>query len=70
MDGIEQRARGLGNVIRIQIQTEAGRQVARRYDVSFTPTFIVFDRDGVERFRTFRPDEAGEHLRSLFEPTR
>lgn len=70
MDGIEQRARGLGSVIRIQIQTEAGRELARRYEVSFTPTFIVFDRHGVERFRTFRPDEAGERFRSLFDPTR
>lgn len=65
MDGIEQESRGRGNVVRVQIQTDAGREVARRYDVTFTPTFVVFDEHGAERWRTSRPDEAGQHFRSL-----
>ena len=39
------------NVIRVDIQSSAGRELASAYDFQFTPTFIFFDEDGQEVWR-------------------
>jgi len=44
----------LGNqmvVRRVDIQSDEGRQLMKQYDIEFTPTFILFDAAGKERWR-------------------
>lgn len=66
MDGIEARVDGVARVVRLQIQSAAGKEASRRYGVELTPTFVVFDRSGapVERLRTIDLSVA-ERLRGL-----
>ncbi len=51
MDGIAEDVGGEAKVVRVELPTEAGRRIATRYGVEFTPTFLVFDSRGelVER---------------------
>jgi hypothetical protein len=39
------------NVLRVSINTAFGRQLMERFDVSSTPTFVLFDRQGSEIWR-------------------
>lgn len=65
MDGLEADVAGRANVVRVQIQTDAGREAAGRYDARFTPTFVVFDRTGALVARETSADAAARRLRSL-----
>jgi thioredoxin-related protein len=38
-------------IIRLNIQEEVGEELAPVYGFEFTPTFIYFDRNGVELWR-------------------
>ena len=38
-------------MLRINLDEEVGRAVARRHGVRLTPTFIVFEPGGRERYR-------------------
>ena len=51
VDGLERILQGQVLVFRINIRDQVGREVARRYRVSATPTFIVFDGLGIEVHR-------------------
>ena len=52
VDGLEEEFRGGLTVIRINVQ-EAGMQpLLERYNFRFTPTFILFDSEGREVFRS------------------
>lgn len=46
MDGLESELAGQAVFLHIDVGTDIGAVVARRYGVSFTPTFIVFDAQG------------------------
>lgn len=65
MDGIERDVGDRARVVRVEIHTSAGDAVARRYGLSFTPTFVLFDGRGAEQLRTSHPTVAGDALRSL-----
>jgi hypothetical protein len=39
-------------VRRVDIQSDEGQQLVKRYDVEFTPTFILFDATSEERWRS------------------
>ncbi|MBZ0295621.1 MAG: hypothetical protein K8L99_23895 [Anaerolineae bacterium] len=47
------------NVLRVDIHTDVGRELRGRYDFSFTPEFLLFNREGevVWRGHTPPPDE-------------
>ena len=49
-----------GRVIRVDILTVAGREFARQHDFVSTPTFVLFDGEGVEVKRWQRPPAVGE----------
>jgi thiol-disulfide isomerase/thioredoxin len=51
VDSLEAELKGRLRVIRLNVQDPAGRQLARRYGFSYTPTFIFFDAQGEERWR-------------------
>ena len=52
MDGIEQEYSDSLLVIRLNIQEEVGRELAPVYMFEFTPTFIFFDAQGDEIWRS------------------
>ena len=52
VDGIEAQYKNRLVVIRLDIQSETGRTLAPFYGFQYTPTFILFDAQGKELWRT------------------
>jgi thioredoxin-related protein len=52
VDGLEQELGAKIKIIRINIQSQAGRELIAAYDFEYTPTFIMFDSKGVELWRS------------------
>jgi thiol:disulfide interchange protein len=52
VDGIEQQHQGALRVIRLDVQDDAAAEIAERYGMAFTPTFIYFDARGSEQWRS------------------
>jgi hypothetical protein len=52
-------------VVRIEVSTDAGEAALRRFDVRFTPSFVVFDARGSVVARTTVVGDAAARLRSL-----
>ncbi|MBV6397351.1 MAG: hypothetical protein HFACDABA_02965 [Anaerolineales bacterium] len=52
VDGIEQEYEGRLMVIRLNIQEQVGRELAPFYGFELTPTFIFFDAQGSEIWRS------------------
>lgn len=50
MDGLEEEFEGQLKVIRVDVQSDGGQEVARLYG-TFTPTFVLFDPQGEELWR-------------------
>ena len=50
MDGLEAEFDGQLRVIRVDVQSQSGREISRLYG-SFTPTFVFFDPQGEEIWR-------------------
>ena len=46
MDRIEQQLAGKAKVIRVNLMSQMGLTLARRYNVRASPTVVVFDRSG------------------------
>jgi thioredoxin-related protein len=51
VDGIETEFQQELDVIRLDVQDPASRDFMERYGFEYTPTFILFDGDGNERWR-------------------
>ena len=45
------------NFVRVDIHSDAGRELRERYGFSYTPEFIVFDRSGREVWRAHTPPD-------------
>lgn len=52
VDGIEKRYTGRLVVIRLDIHNKVGKQLAEEMGFEYTPTFILFDRQGAEVWRS------------------
>jgi thioredoxin-related protein len=52
VDGIEKQYTKRLLVIRVNIQSETGSTLAPIYGFQYTPTFIFFDADGKELWRS------------------
>ena len=52
VDGLEKEFDQKLHVIRINIQDQIGRELGPVYDFEYTPTYIYFDANGAERWRT------------------
>ncbi|MCJ7825755.1 MAG: thioredoxin family protein [Anaerolineales bacterium] len=52
VDGIEKQHVDNLVVIRVNVQDEAMRPLMKTYTFQFTPTFILFDPEGAEIYRT------------------
>ena len=52
MDGLESELGSKLRVIRLNVQDTVGRQLAPVYNFEYTPTFIFFDAQGHEVWRS------------------
>ncbi len=52
MDGLETELGPKVDVIRVNVQDSVGRELAPVYDFEYTPTFIFFNGQGAELWRT------------------
>ena len=68
MDGIEQDDAGKLVVIRLDVQSQAGRELGAAMDFRFTPTFIFINAQGQELWRSIGqldPKRVQESLASV-----
>ena len=52
MDGLETEMGTRLHVLRVNIQETVGRELAPVYDFEYTPTYIFFDAQGKELWRS------------------
>lgn len=52
MDRLEAEYQNRLQVIRVDIQSSAGKTIAREYGIFATPSFLLFDRQGHEIIRS------------------
>jgi thioredoxin-related protein len=52
VDGLEKQYKGKLIIIRLDIQTATGRALAPIYGFQYTPTFIFFNPEGKEAWRS------------------
>ena len=60
VDGIEADHAGELVVLRVDVQDAAGKELAREYTVLATPTFVFFDAQGEELWRSVGTISAGQ----------
>ena len=52
MDGLEAELGTRVHILRLNIQDQVGRELAPVYDFEYTPTYIFFDGQGHELWRS------------------
>lgn len=67
MDGLEREYEGRLRVLRLDVQSQVGRELAPLYGFQYTPTFILFDAAGNELWRQIGGLDA-ERLRQSLRP--
>ncbi|OLC57438.1 MAG: hypothetical protein AUH85_03430 [Chloroflexi bacterium 13_1_40CM_4_68_4] len=67
VDGIERDVAGRALVVRLDLLSDTGATVAKRFGVEFTPSFVLLDRHGVvvETFRAVDRDAMVSRLLEL-----
>lgn len=68
VDRLEQDLQGKLKIIRIDIQSEIGRELIPLYGFEYTPTFIYFDATGHEVWREAGSLSVERVYQSLGEP--
>jgi thioredoxin-related protein len=65
VDGIETQYQGKLLVLHVDVQDPAGKELARQYAVLGTPTFIFFDAQANELWRSLgsiNPDQVAKSI--------
>ena len=65
VDGLERELAGTAEVIRIDVMSALGRQVAGRHAVSGVPTLLVFDGQGQLEYRQGGPPSKARVLEAV-----
>ena len=65
VDGIEAQYGEQLVVLRVDVTTPAGRAVGREFGFQYTPTFIFFDVNGQEAWRSVGSLDETQILRSM-----
>ena len=68
VDGIEKDLEGRAEVIRLNMLSSVGRQVASRYGVPAVPTVLVLDADGNVVYRYTGTPDRGEVVAQIIAP--
>jgi len=67
VDGIERAHAGSLDVIRVDVQGPAGKEIGARFGFEYTPTFLLFDSQGRQLLRivgAIDPAKVDQLLRS------
>ncbi len=70
VNGLEREWAGSVQVVQINIQSDANRDMVERLNARFTPTFVLFDARGQEVWRSvgsINPAEARAQVETLLE---
>jgi thioredoxin-related protein len=67
VDGIEREFKDRLLVIHIDILDPVGKEVGRHFDFKYTPTFILFNSEGEELWRTIGAIDPSKLRQSLGE---
>jgi thioredoxin-related protein len=67
VDGIEREFEGKLTVIHIDVLDPEGKELGRIFDFKYTPTFILFDAEGEELWRTIGAIDPSQVRQSLGE---
>ena len=65
VDGLEGQDQGKLIVLRVDIQSATGQALAPRFDFQYTPTFIFFNSQGKELWRSIGQLDANQVGNSL-----
>jgi thioredoxin-related protein len=65
VNGIEREFKGRLTVIHVDILDPVGKEVGRHFDFKYTPTFILFNSEGKELWRTMGAINPADVRRSL-----
>ena len=65
MNGIEREFEGRLTVIHIDIFDPIGKELGKHFNFKYTPTFILFNSDGKELWRTIGSINPAEVRQSL-----
>jgi thiol-disulfide isomerase/thioredoxin len=68
VDRLEKEWRGRLVVQRVDIQSDEGKQLTARHGIEYTPTFVFFDAEGREQWRTLGTLDAARVRAALGEP--
>lgn len=68
VDGIEREHGDRLVVIRVNVQTEAGKALGEEYDFVYTPTFLFFDGEGMLEWRSVGAVDPAQVRRSVVAP--
>lgn len=67
MDGIEREFGERLTIIRLNIQDPVGKTLGKTFNFQYTPTFILFDGEGEELWRTIGAINPSEVRQSVGE---
>ena len=65
MDGIEREFGERLTIIHVNIQDPIGKALGKTFDFRYTPTFVLFDGEGEELWRTIGAIDPSEVRQSL-----
>ena len=68
VDGIERDLRGTAEVVRLNISSKVGREVAARYGVPAVPTLLVLDADSKMIYRQTGIPDRGKVVAQITTP--
>ena len=60
VNGLEEEWGDSVQVVQVKIQDKANQELIERLDAIYTPTFVLFDADGQEVWRSVGQIDAGE----------
>ena len=59
VDGLEKALQGQAPVLRLDVMSQLGREIAIRYQIRGVPTFLVFDGKGNVVYQQVGPSNRG-----------
>ena len=68
VNGLEKKLRGKANVVRVDLLTKLGQQIAELYSVTSAGTNIVLDAAGKETHRSVGVPDSEVIVKAIYDP--
>lgn len=65
VDGLEKALQGQAPVLRLDVMSQLGREIAIRYQIRGVPTFLVFDGKGNVVYQQVGPPNRGAIIQAV-----